>query len=103
MALTHLPENPRQEARGWNLQLGIPGFKYADLNRVRRVEALDQAFLSTLHDADATLAADFKRYRDAQGTGLSRLQESELLIRVAPHVGAFVARLFHVTDAYDAL
>jgi NADPH-dependent glutamate synthase beta subunit-like oxidoreductase/NAD(P)H-flavin reductase len=103
MALTHLPENPRQEARGWNLQLGIPGFKYADLNRVRRVEALDQAFLSTLHDADATLAADFKRYRDAHGAGLSRLQESELLIRVAPHVGTFVARLFHVGDAHAAL
>ncbi|HVO26363.1 MAG TPA: pyridine nucleotide-disulfide oxidoreductase, partial [Candidatus Margulisiibacteriota bacterium] len=103
MALTHLPENPRQEARAWNLQLGIRGFKYADLNRVRRLEALDQAFLSTLHDTDAALAADLKRYRDTRGADLTRLQESELLIRVAPHLGAFVARLFHVTDAYAAL
>ena len=35
MALRRLPENPRQQARAWNLQLGVPGFKYADLNRVR--------------------------------------------------------------------
>ena len=34
MALKHLAENSRQEARAWNLQLGVPGFKYADLNRV---------------------------------------------------------------------
>ena len=47
MALTHLPENPRQEARAWNLQLGVPGFKFADLNRVRRLEALDAAFLAS--------------------------------------------------------
>jgi hypothetical protein len=48
MALRHPPENPRQQARAWNLQLGVPGFKYADLNRVRRVEALDRAFIAEL-------------------------------------------------------
>ena len=53
MALRHLPENPRAEARAWNLQLGVPGFKYADLNRVRRVEALDRVFLDELQKADA--------------------------------------------------
>src|SRR3990172_4320527 len=103
MALKHLPENPRQEARAWNLQLGIPGFKYADLNRVRRIEALDQAFLKTLRAADAALAAEFERYRAANGAGCDRLQESELLIRVAPHVGAFIACLFDIEDDYNAL
>jgi len=103
MALTHLPENPRQEARAWNLQLGVPGFKYADLNRVRRLEALDAAFLATLRETDPALAADFERYRNADGKDRERLQESELLIKVAPYVGAFIARLFHIADAYDAL
>ncbi len=103
MALKHLPENPRQEARAWNLQLGVPGFKYADLNRVRRLEALDKAFLDALHEADPALAAEFQRYRDTRGAGLSRLQESELLIRAAPHLATFVARLFHVEDDYTAL
>jgi NADPH-dependent glutamate synthase beta subunit-like oxidoreductase/NAD(P)H-flavin reductase len=103
MALKHLPQNLREEARAWNLQLGIPGFKYADLNRVRRLEALDKAFLQTLHESDPALAAEFERYRNASGGGVERLQESELLIRVAPHVGAFIARLFHIEADHDVL
>jgi NADPH-dependent glutamate synthase beta subunit-like oxidoreductase/NAD(P)H-flavin reductase len=103
MALKHLPENLRQEARAWNLQLGVPGFKYADLNRVRRIEALDKAFLQALREADPELASEFEGYRSAGGTGLERLQESELLMRVAPHVGAFIARLFRIEADYDAL
>ena len=100
MALKHLPENPRQEARAWNLQLGVPGFKYADLNRVRRLEALDAAFLAALRDADAALAAELDAYRAAAGAGIAQAEESELLLRVAPHVGAFVARLFRIDDDY---
>jgi NADPH-dependent glutamate synthase beta subunit-like oxidoreductase/NAD(P)H-flavin reductase len=103
MALKHLPESPRQEARTWNLQLGVPGFKYADLNRVRRIEALDAAFLQALRESDAALAAEFERYRNAGGAGYERLQESQLLIRVAPHVAAFIARLFRVEAEHDAL
>jgi len=103
MALKHLPDNPREESRAWNLQLGVPGFKYADLNRVRRLEALDRAFLASLRAADPDLAAEFERYRDAGGQGVERLAESMLLIRVAPHLGAFVARLFHIDDAHRAL
>jgi NADPH-dependent glutamate synthase beta subunit-like oxidoreductase/NAD(P)H-flavin reductase len=103
MALKHLPENPRQEARAWNLQLGVPGFKYADLNRVRRIEALDRAFLAQLKDADSALSADFERYRAADGEGYEQLEESDLLLRVAPHVGAFIAQLFHVQAEHDAL
>ena len=103
MALKHLPESAHQEARAWNLQLGIPGFKYADLNRVRRIEALDKAFFATLRDADPALASEFEGYRAVNGSGFARLQESELLMRVAPHVGAFVARLFRIEPEHDAL
>ncbi|HWN99283.1 MAG TPA: FAD-dependent oxidoreductase [Blastocatellia bacterium] len=103
MALRHLPENPRQQARAWNLQLGVPGFKYADLNRVRRVEALDRAFIAELRDADATLAEDFVRYRDSGGKDRDRLRESNLLIQVAPYIGEFIARLFHIETEYDSL
>ncbi len=103
MALTHLPENPRQEARVWNLQLGVPGFKYADLNRVRRLEALDAAFLAELRAADPALAAELESHRAAQGRSIERLREAELLLRAAPHVGDFVARLFHIADEHGAL
>ncbi|HEV8484235.1 MAG TPA: FAD-dependent oxidoreductase [Blastocatellia bacterium] len=103
MALQHLPENPRAEARAWNLQLGVPGFKYADLNRVRRVEALDRVFLDELRTAAPQLAEDFKKYRDSSGKDRPKLQESELLIKVAPYVGTFIARLFHIEAEHQAL
>jgi NADPH-dependent glutamate synthase beta subunit-like oxidoreductase/NAD(P)H-flavin reductase len=103
MALRHLPENPRQQARAWNLQLGVPGFKYADLNRVRRLEALDRAFIAELRRCDSALAEDLIRYRDSGGKDRDRLQESQLLIRVAPHVGSFIARLFHIENEHNSL
>src|SRR5262249_38002704 len=100
MALKHLPENPRQAARAWNLQLGVPGFKYADLNRVRRIESLDRAFLAELDKHDPQLGADFRSYRNSNGSDRDRLQESELLIRAASHAGAFLARLFRIEDEH---
>jgi hypothetical protein len=63
MTFQHLSENPRNEARAWNVPLGVPGFRYADLNRVRRLEALDGAFLAALRSEDAALAADLEAYR----------------------------------------
>ena len=103
MALKHLPENPRQQARAWNLQLGVPGFKYADLNRVRRLEALDRAFLDDLRETDPELAAELIKYRDAKGTDRDKLAESTLLIKVAPLVGRFIARLFRIESECGAL
>ena len=103
MALRHLPENPRQRARAWNLQLGVPGFKYADLNRVRRVEALDRAFIAELRGSDPALAEDLIRYRDSGAKDRDRLQESHLLIKVAPLIGSFIARLFHIENEHNSL
>src|SRR5512139_466428 len=103
MALKHLPDNPREESRAWNLQLGVPGFKYADLNRVRRLEALDKAFLSDLRERNSGLADDLERYRGDAGAGWPRLQTAELLIQVAPYLGEFIARLFRLEDEHAAL
>ena len=103
MALKQLLESPREEARAWNLQLGVPGFKYADLNRVRRLEALDAAFIENLRAAAPALAEDMKKWRDSGGKDRSRLLESELLIKVAPFVGEFIAKLFSISSEYAAL
>ncbi len=103
MALKHFAKNPREEAHAWNLQLGVPGFKYADLNRVRRLAALDEAFLAVLRESDVSLAADLVRYRGPAGREMTRLDEADLLLRIAPHVDAFVARLFHIAAEHQAL
>jgi NADPH-dependent glutamate synthase beta subunit-like oxidoreductase/NAD(P)H-flavin reductase len=101
MTFQHLSENPRNEARAWNVPLGVPGFRYADLNRVRRLEALDSAFLQSLRAEDAALAAEFEAYR--AGATVEKLAESELLMRVAPSVARFLARLFRVDVEHEAL
>ncbi len=101
MTFQHLPDNPRDKARAWNIPLGVPGFRYADLNRVRRVEALDRAFLAALDEAEPGLTAELVAYR--AGASLEKLEESKLLMRAAPVVGRFLARLFGVEAEHEAL
>ncbi len=48
-----------------------------------------------------SLHARFLAY--AAGTDVSATEASDLLVRMAPHVGAFVARLFDVVDEADEL
>jgi len=57
MTLLHLSKNPREEAAGWNFPLGIPGFRFADLNRVRRIAELDSVFRQELRTADPDVSA----------------------------------------------
>ncbi len=86
--------------KSWDFDLGVPGFRYGDLNRVRRLAALDQAFRADLAAADAPLAAEFERYRaGGAAPALDRKAVSDLLIRVGPHLGRFVARLFAIEPA----
>ena len=103
MALKDLPESARQQSRAWNIQLGIPGFRYADLNRVRRLEALDAAFVHALCEVDPELGQAFRVYRSGEGGSVSAGDESDLLLRTAPHLGRFLAKLFRVDDEYRAL
>src|SRR6516164_1457728 len=91
----HLPSSTRSMATTWNFPLGIEGFRYADLNRVRRLMSLYQRFRDELRQADPVLA---QRYEDAcqrQGSGEVAV-DTDLLIDVARHLDRFVARLFRV-------
>ncbi|HEX6738720.1 MAG TPA: hypothetical protein VF310_10625, partial [Vicinamibacteria bacterium] len=101
MTFQHLPENPRDKARTWNIPLGVAGFRYADLNRVRRLEALDRAFLAAIHEEDPALADELRAWRD--GAPLEKLEESRLLMRLAPVLGRFLARLFGIDAEHEAL
>src|SRR5262245_30099517 len=101
MTFTHLTDDSRQKAHAWNMPLGVAGFRYADLNRVRRLEALDRAFLGKLRAADAELAGRFEAWR--AGAAIEKLPESELIMAVALHLARFVAKLFHIGADHDAL
>src|SRR3954454_22373092 len=97
MHYLHLPSSSRSAATAWNFPLGIEGFRYADLNRVRRLIALDQVFRDELRTADPALAERYERDREAFARGAGR-EDSDLLIAVARHVDHFIARLFHIAS-----
>jgi NADPH-dependent glutamate synthase beta subunit-like oxidoreductase/NAD(P)H-flavin reductase len=92
----HLPTTSRSTATSWNFPLGIDGFRYADLNRVRRLMALHQAFREELRSADPAVA---ERYEQAG----SCEPDTELLIAVARHLDSFIGRLFHIEKEVNDL
>jgi NADPH-dependent glutamate synthase beta subunit-like oxidoreductase/NAD(P)H-flavin reductase len=81
----------------------VPGFRFADLNRVRRLFALDRVFRDELRKADAALAEEYEAYRAARGEGYEATRASAIIVKVGTHVGAFVARLFRIPAEYGAL
>src|SRR5262245_54365226 len=98
----HLPLNLRSEATAWNFPLGLNGFRYADLNRVRRLIALDQLFRDELRAVDPTLTDRYERKRDEFARGTGR-EDTDLLIAVARHLDRFLARLFHIETDVNQL
>jgi len=68
-----------------DFELGVGGFYYSDLYRAERLKALAEAFYQQLRADDPSVAEEFEEYRKAQGLGIDRVKESDLLIRVAHH------------------
>lgn len=79
-----------------NMNLGIPGFVYSDLYSPNRLNQLHKVFTDQVEKEAPELMSEFRQYKISQGEGMSPQNVSDLLVRMAPHVGAFVARLFQV-------
>ena len=88
---------------GPTLTLGIAGFSFEDLYRPRGLRRLSERFDAQLAADEPELFQVFDSYRKAGGKGPEGAAESELLIRVARHVSAFVSRLFGVDAEADRL
>ena len=83
------------------LDLQIPGFEYQDLYDPQRLNELSGYFDDEVRESDPELAAAFALYKDCQGEGMTPQAISDLLVRMAPHVGNFIARLFNITSEHD--
>ncbi|NIM27622.1 MAG: FAD-dependent oxidoreductase [Gammaproteobacteria bacterium] len=81
-----------------NFRLGIEGFEYADLFNAQGLERLLAAFDERLSTADSELHQSYLAYRENRGADLDDIATSELLVALAPHVGAFIADLFGVEE-----
>ncbi len=94
-------EFPLQSTTSTDLRL-LPGFAFGDLYDRAGLQRVDGAFLDHLAETDAALR---DRLVEARGhpSALTRKAESELLIALAPHLEDFIARLFGIEPAVQAL
>src|SRR5262245_49366501 len=100
-AFSPAPAAAGRRAAARDFALGIAGYSYGDLYEPASLGELDALFRRELGAADAALAAAFEAWR--AGATLPGPDESELLIAVARHLGAFVARLWKIEPARQAL
>ncbi len=84
------------------LTLGVPGFAWSDLHRPDALARLHDAFEGFLAERDPTGLALLAAYR-ADPNALAPTAVSALMIRIAPIVGAFFARLFDIEKDVSAL
>jgi len=77
------------------------GFNYADLHDPARLERLDRLFRQRLTAEDPVLAGRFERYRALEPLAPAEL--SALLVDAARPLSRFVAELFGITEAREAL
>jgi len=78
------------------------GLAFEDLYSRSGLERLDSEFLQAVGGADGALAERLRAARAAPGS-LEYKAEAELLIAVAPHLDAFVAKLFGIEDEWQEL
>ena len=83
------------------LKLGF-GLKFKDLYSREGLQRLDAAFCADLAKADADLAESYGGARTNPDT-LTGRAESDMMLALAPHVDAFVGKLFGITDELAAL
>ena len=91
-----------QPGEGADLLLGVEGFTYADLHEPARLEELSRRFDETLKGADAPLFDAFEAWRHDPAK-IGPIETSHLLVQVGAHVSRFVATLFGVGGALEAL
>ncbi|MGE0486001.1 MAG: FAD-dependent oxidoreductase [Gammaproteobacteria bacterium] len=84
------------------LDLGLPGFTYADLYEPGALARLAAVFDRELERADPVLAARFRAYQGCLGEGMKAEDVSAVLTDTAPQLGQFIARLFRVEAAWAA-
>ncbi|MFN3920211.1 MAG: FAD-dependent oxidoreductase [Methylohalobius sp.] len=82
--------------------VGSEGFSYPDLYDPRRLKDLFVEFERFVGERDGDLLAEFSAYHACQGEGMAPEVVSELLVRLAPYLGQFLARLFGIEEAYSS-
>ncbi len=103
--LSERPLSPDAEASTASTHaLGIPGFTWDSIRDVASLPKLTAAFdaYARAH-LDDPAWAQLARYRSTRGVGMSPEELSDALVRSAPTVAGFLAKLFNIEDGRDRL
>src|SRR5579862_2211482 len=84
------------------LTLNVSGFTYYDLFDSQKLQQLTELFFREVREKNSTLAEQFLKFRDSKGAGYSPIESSRLIVEMAPHVSAFVAKMFGVENEWNA-
>ncbi len=85
------------------LTLGVPGFRFHDLFEPLRLAELHGVFQRFFQERAPDAFAQFSAYEKCLGEGMTAEAKSEALLAAAPHVSAFLAKLFSVERDAEAL
>ncbi len=85
------------------LRLGVTGFSYPDLYRPERLKELLDVFDCEVAAANPDLFARWDDYRNHPEKSRSAPEISALLVAMASHVSAFIAKLFGIGTDVEAL
>ena len=83
-----------------NFALGIPDYSFEDLCSPSRLRDLFNTFGETVKQHDSKLFAEYQQYHACSGEDMTPQAVSDLLIRMAPYVGQFVAKLFNIEQEH---
>src|SRR6188768_3467948 len=82
---------------------GIGDFSFEDLSDPERLRALFETFADSIAQSDPALSEEFTDYHSDKGRTLSPPKESDLLVRLAGHLGKFLAQFFGVESEHSTL
>jgi NADPH-dependent glutamate synthase beta subunit-like oxidoreductase/NAD(P)H-flavin reductase len=100
--MRRLTLSSNKELMNKDFRLGINGYTYADLHQPLRLRDLHKTFEDSVQQHDQDLFTEFQKYQKCQGENMSPQIISDLLVRMAPYVGKFVAKIFQVEDEVAA-
>src|SRR5690606_35784830 len=86
-----------------DIELGIAGFRYADLYNAAKLKELAEIFYAEVEEKEPVVGAALKKYIAAHGLGYEKLAESKILTDSAPFLSDFIARLFGISEEREEL
>ena len=98
------PTTPSATAASTQLSPGLEGFTYESLRDVASLPKLTAAFDDFARARlDAATWSLFEKYRASKGEGMSAEEVSDALVKTAPAVADFVAKLFRIEEGRERL